>query len=411
MEFEIITLIVLILLSAFFSGSETALVGLSRLRLHHQVRQKKHKADLIQKTIQQPDQYLGAILVGNNFVNIACASIATGTAIHYFGEEQGILIATIAVTLVLLVFSETLPKTYAAVSSEKVSYFIIRPIRFCMIIFYPLIKTVTFISNSILSLFGVKVKRNRISLSEEELRTVINISQASGTLSKEKEELLQSIFKLDVQKVKDIYTPRNQMVMVEAGESPERVAQIIEKTPFSRIPVYEKHKDNILGILYTKDFLKNYCRSKDFDIKPLIRKASFVPELQNVRNLVRHFQKNRVHVAIVVNEYGGIEGLVSLEDALEEIVGDIQDEFDLEGNQVKEFSDGSCLVMATFKIQDLNRKFGWDIPEKQPTLGALISDEIDRIPELGEVIHIKKYELTVISTFGHSIGLVKIKKS
>ncbi|MBI2609421.1 MAG: DUF21 domain-containing protein [Deltaproteobacteria bacterium] len=410
MSYEVIALLVLILLSAFFSGSETALLSLSKLRLHHQVRQKKPKAALIQETLQKPDQYIAAILVGNNFVNIGAASLATGISIRFLGEERGIFVASIVMTLILLIFSETLPKTYAAFQSEKLAYQIIYPMRFCMKLFYPLTKTVTFISNSILSLFGVDSTKHHIKLSEEELKTLISVTQSTGALSKEKEELLQSIFELDKRRVKDILTPRNQMVMIEVHETPQKVIEIIEKTPFSRIPVFERTRDNILGILYTKDFLKHFCKTPQFEIRPLLKEASYVPELQNVRHLVRHFQKNRIHVALVVNEYGGLEGLVTLEDALEEIVGDIQDEFDVPATQIKEFEDGSCLVMATYKIEDLNQKFSWDIPEKQTTLGALISDEIDRIPSLGEVIKIGRYEMTIVSFFENSIGLVKVKK-
>ena len=328
MFFESLLLLTFIILSAFFSGSETALMAISKLRLHHQVKKEKPKAKLIQDTIQHPHGFLGTVLVGNNLVNTACATVATGIALRYFKEGTAMLISTTCVTLVLLIISEVLPKTYAAIEAESTAYRIIYPLRLCMFILYPLVRVITFISNSILKFFGVNIKKQKAALSEEELKTLIQISTATGKISKEKQELLQGIFELDVRRVKDIMTPRNQIVAIEAHDTPENILQIIEKTPFSRIPVYEEKKDNIIGVIYIKDFLRSYCQNKNVAIRSLLNKALYVPELQNIQNLVRSFQKSRTHAALVVNEFGDIEGFVTLEDALEEIVGEIYDEHD-----------------------------------------------------------------------------------
>ena len=303
-------------------------MAISKLRLHHQVKKEKPKAKLIQDTILHPYGFLGTVLVGNNLVNTACAAVATGIALRYFEKGTGMLVATAGVTIVLLIVSEILPKTYAAIEAESTAYHVIYPVRFFMFVFYPIVKVITFISNSILKFLGVNIKKTRGSLSEEELKTLIQVSTATGKISKEKQELLQGIFELDVQRVKKIMTPRSQIVMVEAGDTPENILQVIENTKFSRIPVYQEKKDNIIGVLYAKDFLKSYCKSRHVDIRPLLNKVLYVPELQNIRHLVRSFQKNRTHAALVVNEFGGLEGFVTLEDALEEIVGEIYDEHD-----------------------------------------------------------------------------------
>ncbi len=328
MVYEIMLLTTFIVLSAFFSASETALMAISKLRLHHQVKKGKPKAKLIQDTIQHPFEFLGTVLVGNNFVNTACTAVATGIALRYFEEGTGMLVATTCVTLVLLIVSETLPKTYAALEAETTAYRIIYPLRFFMWVFYPLVKVVTFTSNSILKFFGVNINKQKSALSEEELRTLIQISTAKGKISKEKEVMLHNIFELDIRHIKNIMIPLKEAVMIEAHDTPEKIMQVIENTTYSRIPVYQEKRENIIGILYTKDFLRSYCQNKNVAITTLLNEVLFVPELQNIRHLVQSFQKNRTHAAFVVNEIGGIEGFVTLEDALEEIVGEIYDEHD-----------------------------------------------------------------------------------
>ena len=328
MLFEICLLLIFITLSAFFSGSETALMAISRLRLQHQVKKEKPKAKLIQDTILHPYGFLGTVLVGNNLVNTACAAVATGIALRYFEEGTAMFIATACVTVVLLIVSELLPKSYAAIEAEGTAYHVIYPLRFFMFILYPFVKVITSISNSILKFFGVNITKTRAALSEEELKTLIQVSMATGKISKEKQELLQGIFELDVRKVKNIMTPRNQIVMIELHDTPENMLQTIENTQFSRIPVYQEKKDNIIGVLNAKDFLRSYCKNKNVDIQALLNRVLYIPELQNIRHLVKSFQQNRTHAALVVNEFGGLEGFVTLEDALEEIVGEIYDEHD-----------------------------------------------------------------------------------
>ena len=329
MGFEIISIIVLTILSAFFSCSETALMSISRLKLHHQVKKGKFKAKLIEDILHHPNQLIATILVGNNIVNTACTAIATGIAIRLLGEERGIFISTIAATTILLVIGEVLPKTYAAIETEKTAYQIIYPIRFFMTLFYPFVKILMLISNFLFGWLGIPTRRPKASFSEEELKTIITVSTITGKLSKEKEELLQSIFQLDTRLAKDILTPLDQTLMVDANESSQKVCELVEKHPFSRIPVYDGQRENIIGILYAKDFLMAYSQNTSIDIRTLIKEALFVSETKTVRNLVRYFQKNRIHMGIVVNENKEIKGLVTLEDALEEIVGEIEDESDL----------------------------------------------------------------------------------
>ncbi len=328
MGFELILMMILIVLSSFFSCSETALMALSRLKLHHQVTKGKPKAKLIEDTIQHPNQLIATILVGNNLVNTACTAIATGIAISLWGEK-GIWISTVFVTVILLIVGEILPKTYAAVETEKTAYRLIYPIRFFMTLFYPLVKILTSISHFLFSWLGISIRRPRPSFSEEELKTIITVSTITGKLSKEKEELLQSIFQLDTRQAKDILTPLDHTLMIDINESSQKAWELVEKHPFSRIPVYDGKRDNIVGVLYIKDFLRAYSHNINMDLRSLIKEALFISETKTVRNLVRYFQKNRTHMAIVINENKEIKGLVTLEDALEEIVGEIEDESDL----------------------------------------------------------------------------------
>ncbi|MBI2026332.1 MAG: DUF21 domain-containing protein [Deltaproteobacteria bacterium] len=411
MGIELLLIGILMILSAFFSGSETALLSANKIRLHHQARKKNIKAKLILETIDKPDQFLATVLAGNNLVNIACASIVTGLALEFFDKDSGILLSTIITTLLLLIFSEILPKTYAAYSPEKASYKLIYPVRFCMFLFFPLTKFVTAIANSILDVTAMRKRTPKMILSEEEIKTLLNVSHIGGSLSKEKEQMLQSVFLLDTKRVKDIFIPRSHMEMVNVDDPIDKILEILETSAYSRIPVFEKNKTHIIGILNVKDFFREHrIHGVQMDVRGILRKATFVPELQSIRHLVSHFQREKIHMAIVVNEYGGIEGLVTLEDALEEIVGEIHDEYDTEATAISVLADGSCLAQSITKVEDVNRKMGWNVSTKQATIGALISDEIDRMPKPSEVIYIENYEITIISVSSRGIGMVKLRK-
>ncbi|MDY6856588.1 MAG: CNNM domain-containing protein [Thermodesulfobacteriota bacterium] len=395
--------------SAFFSGAETALLSLSRLRTKQLKKDKPVIGKAIEKILSEPDQLIGTILVGNNIANVAGTALATGISISIFGKD-GMLIAATFMTFLFLIFSEITPKTYAAYNALKFSLVAIYPIRLFMYIFSPIVWVTSKVSTLLLILTGHRGKSRWSPITEEEIETLIEVGEEEGAFEPKKGRMLSGIFDLTDLTLEDVMVPIKDVVTVEISTPLEEIERVITQNAFSRYPVYEKEINNMLGYIHVKDFFKAKNRS-DFMIKDVLRQPLFVPETKVIFNQLRDFQRERAHIAFVVDEYGEIRGIVSMEDIIEEIIGEIYDESDLIKSPYLLQKDGSVIVNSNMKIRDINRLLKIRLPEEDnPTLGALILKEMERIPEEGEELAIGSYKINISTVEDRSIGKVSIKK-
>ncbi|KAF0119541.1 MAG: hypothetical protein FD151_1972 [bacterium] len=363
----------------------------------------------IEKILKEPDQLIGTLLVGNNMVNIAATAVGTAIAISVFGKE-GILIATVCMTLLLLIFGEITPKTYAAYNASKFSLVAIYPVRFFIVLFHPIVWVISRISHFLLLIIGQKGKSRWSPITEEEIETLIEVGEEEGAFEPRKGRMLAGIFDLTDLTVEDLMVPVNDIVSIEVSMGLDEIERVITENEFSRYPVYEKDINNILGYIHVKDFFKGKNRP-DLSIKNIIRQPLFIPETKVVYVQLLDFQKERAHMAFVVDEYGNIRGIVTMEDIIEEITGEIYDESDLIKSPYMLQKDGSILIESDIKVRDVNRLLTISLPEEDnPTLGALISKEMGRIPEQGEELTIDRYRIKVCTVENRSIGKVRIKK-
>ena len=404
-----ILIVFFLICSAFFSGAETAFLSLSKLRVKQLVKDKPNIGKGIEKILKEPDQLIGTLLVGNNIVNIAATAVATAIAISLFGK-QGVFIVTVCMTILLLIFSEITPKTYAAYNALKFSLVAIYPVRFFTVLFHPIVWVISKISHLLLLMMGQKGKSRWSPITEEEIETLIEAGEEEGTFEPRKGRMLAGIFDLTDLTVEDLMVPVNDIVSIEVSMGLNEIERVITENVFSRYPVYEKDINNILGYIHVKDFFKGKNRP-DLAIKDIIRQPLFIPETKVVYVQLLDFQKERAHMAFVVDEYGNIRGIVTMEDIIEEITGEIYDESDLIKSPYVLQKDGSILIESDIKIRDVNRLLTISLPEEDnPTLGALISKEMGRIPEEGEELTIDRYRIKICTVEDRSIGRVRIKK-
>ena len=380
---RLLALLVLLGFSGFFSGSETALLALDKLRVRF-LRRKQHPgADRLAALLDNPDRLLSGILVGNNLVNIAASVIATGLFVRYFGE-QGELITVLVLTPILLIFSEVCPKTYAAKYPEKMSFLILNPIRFFIWIFAPIIFVVSAISR-LMTGFMRKTDAESLSVSEDEIKTMIEIGEESGVVASEQRRMLHGIFNLSETRVRDVMIPRTEVTGIDISADFQEVLSAVRQMHHSRFPVFSESLDSIVGVILSKDVLDYIGQTEKFSLKELCRKPYYVPESKRVGVLLQSFRKRREHLAIVVDEYGGMEGIVTLEDVVEEIVGEIHDEYDIDEIDFKELGKGHYLVDAVMPLREVNRRFKLNLPEEHvTTLAGHLLQVMGKIPVEGD---------------------------
>ena len=380
---RLLTLLGLLALSGFFSGSETALLSLDKLRVRFLQNQAHPKADKLADLLDNPDRLLSGILVGNNLVNIAASVIATGLFVSWFGE-QGEWLTVLILTPVLLIFSEICPKTYAAQYPEKMSFLVLTPIRFVVWILSPVISVVSAVSR-VLTSFLRKNESESLSVSEDEIRAMIELGEESGVVAAEQRQMLHGIFDLSETRVRDIMIPRTEMTAIDLATDFHTVLEIARKTRHSRFPVYNENLDTIIGIIHSKDILGYIGRTEQFSLKELARDPYYVPESKRIGVLLQSFRKKREHLAVVVDEYGGVEGIVTLEDVVEEIVGEIHDEYDIDELDFRELSRGHYLIDAAMPLREVNRRFGLELPEEHvTTLAGYVLQIMGKIPVEGD---------------------------
>jgi len=382
-SWRLLALLLLLILSGFFSGSETALLSLDKLRVLFLQQRQYHNADKLAKLLDHPDRLLSGILVGNNLVNIAASVIATGLFVSYFGD-QGEWLTVLVLTPVLLIFSEVCPKTYAAQYPEKMSFLVLNPIRLVIWILAPVIFVVSSTSRLMTS-FIRKKDAESFSVSEDEIRAMIEVGEESGAVAAEQRKMLHGIFDLSETRVRDIMIPRTEMTGVDISADFHEVLTVARTTRHSRFPVYSDDLDTIVGVIHSKDILGYVGQAEQFSLNELCRKPYFVPESKRIGVLLQSFRRRHEHLAVVVDEYGGVEGIVTLEDVVEEIVGDIHDEYDGEVLDFRKLGQDHYLIDAIMPLREVNRRFGLNLPEEHvTTLAGHLMQIMGKIPVEGD---------------------------
>jgi len=404
---ELAGLAVLLTLSGFFSGSETAVLSLDRLRLTYLVAKKKPGAQYLESLLTPPDRLITAILIGNNLVNIAASVFATTFFVRLYGE-RGDVLTILVLTPLILIFAEIIPKVFAANNAEKVSFLVLRPIRLVMFLLAPLVFLVGGLSK-VLSRFVGK-RESAPVISEEEIRTLISIGERSGVVAKEKRRMLHGIFELSKTRARDVMIPRTEVVGIEVSAPFSEVLRIVREEEHSRYPVFEESLDNIIGIIHSKDILPYVDQQEKFALRDIVRDPYFVPESKRIEKLLQSFRERHIHLAVVVDEYGGVEGIVTLEDIFEEIVGEIQDEYDLEEEFLfKELAPRHFLVDGSAPIRTVNRKFNLHLSEKHVnTLAGFILLTMGTIPREGDVCTYENTTFKVVKVADHRIEVIEM---
>ncbi len=417
---QILLIIGLIGLSAFFSSAETALTSLGHLKRKKLVAEKKSQSIYIEKLFQSPGRMITTILVGNNTANISASIIATMVFVEWlksWGIHSEFLvtaITTVFMTATLLIFGEITPKMFAIRNAEKVVPLISRPIYYFSIIFFPIIELLNWISNLLIRISRGKNLEKHSLVSEEEIKILINMGLQEGVLEEEEEKMLTSIIEFGDIVVREIMTPRLEIIAVDVESTVRKVVNVIKEHWHSRLPVYAEKMDNIVGFIYAKDLLAAGPETRDdlTYIKGHMREAFFVPESKRIDELLKDMKKEKRHVAMVVDEYGGISGLVTIEDIIEEIVGEIQDEYDeLEDDMLKKIADNVYIVSGLMNVSDLNNNLGIHIPEADnyDSVAGYIVDRLGKLPSKGAVVEDDHVRLITLHVASRRITKVKLE--
>lgn len=405
--FVLLGLIFLIVSSAFFSGSETALMAVDRWRIRHLGRRRR-RARLVEKTLREPEKFIGTILLGNNLVNVAASALATWMAISLVGEG-GVIWATLIMTLIILVFAEITPKTIAAYYPEQMAILIVQPIYWLIKVLYPMVRVLSAVSNMLIVLARLEKPGPGTLASIEEIATMIKVGAEEGILKKREEEMLQAVLALDSISVESVMIPTRDMVAFEMNTPYHEVLAGLKRSEFSRYPIYKEDKGEVTGFIHIRDLLKWSGSAGDFSLRKIMRKASYVPEVKSVRQQLVDFQRTRTHLAFVVDEYGEVVGIITLEDILEEIVGEIQDEHDRFLRKIQPQQDGSFLIDASISIRDLNKWLKWDLPEDgYQTLAGLVLTLFGRLPEINEEVKWETFRFQVEEMFENALIRIRV---
>lgn len=389
---HIMVLVLLLCSSAFFSAAETALMSLSKIRLRHLVDEKIKGADKVEKLVENPSKLLGTILVGNNIANIFASSLATAIAIDAF-SEGGVGIATAIMTVMVIIFAEITPKSLAAQNSEKISLKVVRYISLLIIIFTPIVAVTTYISNGLITILGGKVNKNQPYITEDELKTIVDVSEEEGVLEIEEKQMIYNVFEFGDLQVKDVMVQRVDIIAINIESTFEEVMEVIKREQFSRIPIYKETIDDIVGILNVKDLVMMQFESGEFSLQKLMREPLYTFEFKKITDLFREMKKEKNHISVVLDEYGGTVGIVTIEDLVEEIVGDISDEYDEDEKEIDVIKEDEYIVSGSIRIDEINDLIGTSIESEEfDSVGGFIIGQLGRFPEAEEIIeynHIK----------------------
>jgi putative hemolysin len=408
LEVKILTLAFLILLSGIFSGTETALFSLSRLKLRHLVKKKVAGAETIEKLKDNPQRLLITILLGNNVVNIWAAALATSLALE-FSVSHAIGITTGVMTFLILVFGEIVPKSFAAKYSQQISMILARPLLGLQVILFPVIALLEVITNLFTNLVGIK---ERPLVTEEELKTFVTVGHEVGEIKENERALIHRIFKFDDLEAKDVMTPRKKMICVDGNTKVRNILSVFKEKHHSRLPVYQDNLDHIVGFVHVLDFQVLNTQEKNKRVREVMRPVLFVPDSKKLDSLLKFFQRKKQHMAIIVDGYGTNIGLVTIEDVLEEIVGEIIDETEKIEPWIRKVGKRSFRVDGRADIDDINEVCKVKLPERDlpHSLSNYILNKIGRFPEVGEIIKFHKCEMEIKDIEKNTINFVIVRK-
>ncbi len=417
MEMEILitiaAILALLVLSAFFSGSETSLTAASIPRMHTLARQGDRRADLVNALWRRKERLIGAILLGNNLVNIMASALATGVLIGLFGDA-GVVYAMVIMTFLVLVFAEVLPKTYAIHHADRLALKVAPVLRVVVFLLFPITHAVHVLVRATFKLFGIEMSATLSSEhSEEELRGAIDLHAGEGEEVRHERAMLRSILDLADVEVSEIITHRKQVSSIDANLPPAEIVGAAIESPHTRLPLWKDEPDNIVGVLHAKALLRAVQELPgnldELDVLAIANPPWFIPESTDLLSQLQAFRARRQHFAIVVDEYGEVLGIVTLEDILEEIVGEIEDEHDVVIEGVKLQKDGSIVVDGAVTIRDLNRQFDWELPDEEAaTVAGLVLYEARRIPETGQTFVFHGFRFEILRRQRNQITSLKI---
>ncbi len=393
-------IVVLMALSALCSGTETAMTGASRAEIHHRALGGNRRARLVERMMENQESLIGALLLGNNIFNILAASLATSVFLQLTGEA-GVAIATIVMTVLLVIFAEVFPKTYAIRHAERMAMFIAPAAWILVVLLRPATRVVQWIVAGIMRLFKMDGAGADMVSVIDELRSSLALYTKSGVLAKHERDMLGGVLDLGEVEVETVMTHRSQMATVNADAPLGEILETVRTSPYSRLPVWRGNPDQIIGILHAKDLLRVTHAAPqaagEVDLSQIIQAPWFVPETTPLRRQLAAFRQRRSHLALVVDEYGTIMGLVTLEDILEEIVGEIDDETDIARSGIKREADGSAVVEGQVPVRDVNRQMDWRLPDEEAsTISGLVMHHTGRMPKEGERLSIQGYRIEIL---------------
>ncbi len=402
-----------LILSAFFSASETAFAALPRARLLHLTRTGRSGASRVSTLIQRPERFLATVLLSNNLVNTAAAALATVLVVEMIGNPSiSVLISTIGVTLVLLIFCETLPKTIAWHRSETVAFTVSRPLSLVGLLLSPIVAVLQWFTTLVSRALGITASSDQVG--EEEIRTLIAAGAQTGTMEAEEAELLEKVFRFGDRRMREVMTPRPEIVWLEKGATLSEFLQIYQESSHTRFPVYEGSKENVVGILSVKDVLSGLSSGQitpESDVTALLREAYIVPETKSVSETFAEMRQGRHTVALTFDEFGGIAGLATTKQLLAVIVGQVGDEGPEPEETVTPLGDDSYRVDAGVGISEINEELTLDIPEGDyQTLAGFMLHQLGRIPEIGDVVEYRDLRITVKAMDGVRIDQVELMR-
>lgn len=412
-SYQLIVLIVLILCSAVFTAAGTAFQAVSRYKLRHLIAGFNSNVNLVNKLLDQPVKLYNTVLIGDNLCNISAVAIGTSLAFRSWGEERGLLLAILILTSLVVVFGEILPQTIANKNPEKVAFNMVRLIYFLMLVLYPVVAVLNVISRFFSWLLGVEesVHENG-SITEEEIINLVAAGQEDGFIHQEEKTMIHGVFDFTDTIVRDVMIPRPDIIAIEKDSPLDELLEIIKEEQFSRIPVYQETIDNILGIVHIKDLIVGFAgKGEAFRLSDYLRQPFFVPETKKVNELFKAMKKEKGHMAVVLDEYGSTAGLVTMEDLIEEILGDIQDEHDTEEPELQRIDADTIDLNASMRLDELNEQLGLTLEcEEADTVGGLVFTLLDRVPVEGDAVEVDGVRLIVLDMDGHRIEKLRLVK-
>lgn len=409
-------IIVCIIFIAILSSSEVAFISLNRIRLRHLIEKGNKSAEIAQKIRDEHDRLFSAVILSGNMFTVLATSVGTAVAITMLGEDAGVIVATVLMTILTVIFGELAPKTFAVSHAEKISLAMARPIELYIRAISPLVMVFNRLSNSIIKVFGGEVKPAPQLLTEEEMKAMIKIGEEEGAIEKEEKDMLHKVFAFGDKKVTEAMVPRTEMTAVDEGAVVADVLSLVQQESYSRYPVIKETMDNVTGVLYVKDIVRKMAEQQvppETSVKDFIRDVYYIPESKMVTALLDDMQKNKFQIAIVVDEHGGTAGLITLEDIMEEIVGGLQDEFEaIEAEkEVEVVNESTFVVSGSTGIDEINDLVGVDLDDEEfHTIGGFIFGLFGHLPKAGEQLRYLNLRFLILEMEGKKIEKVKITK-